>query len=183
MKEFNKVILKLAHEAIREEVERKKLIKKDDYTEKFPQLLDDKAVFVTITKNGALRGCIGSIIPNRTLIDDIIHNAKAAAFEDPRFPSLKSEEFAQIDIEVSLLTVPKELDYTDKEDLKRKIKPSIDGVILSLNGYQATFLPQVWKELSGFEEFFLHLCMKAGLKANCLDDHPKIYTYQVESIS
>ena len=117
MKEFNKVILKLAHEAIREEVERKKLIKKDDYTEKFPQLLDDKAVFVTITKNGALRGCIGSIIPNRTLIDDIIHNAKAAAFEDPRFSPLTPEEFDRIKIEVSVLTIPQKLEYEDKEDL------------------------------------------------------------------
>ncbi len=153
---------------------------RDALLAEYPELGREQATFVTLTIDGQLRGCIGSIVPHRPLIDDLIHNARAAAFEDPRFPPLSREEYDRIDIEVSLLTVPQELSYTDVEDLRRKIRPGVDGVILNLNGRQATFLPQVWEELPDFDLFFAHLCVKAGLPQNCLAYHPVILTYQVE---
>ncbi|WP_353661763.1 AmmeMemoRadiSam system protein A [Hydrogenimonas sp. SS33] len=145
-----------------------------------PELAKEQATFVTLTIQGQLRGCIGSIIPHRRLIDDLVANARAAAFEDPRFSPLTKEEFEKVDIEVSLLTVPQQLPYSDVDDLRRKIRPGVDGVILQLDGRQATFLPQVWEELNDFDLFFAHLCVKAGLPQNCLAYHPVIFTYQVE---
>ncbi|MBU1669377.1 AmmeMemoRadiSam system protein A [bacterium] len=148
-----------------------------------PELKKLGAVFVTLKQDGNLRGCIGSLVAHRSLLDDVIQNAKAAAFGDPRFPPLLEEEFEHTDIEISLLSTPQELHYTDREDLKRKIRPQIDGVVLKLGFNQATFLPQVWEDLPDFDLFFAHLCQKAGLRASgCLESHPSISTYQVERI-
>ncbi len=187
MKTPEEVLLELARLAILEEFERKPLIDKEKYLALYPGLGREGAVFVTLNKirsagEPELRGCIGSIIPRRSLIDDVIHNAKAAAFSDPRFPPLRPEEFPQVQIEISLLSLPQKVEYTDKEDLKRKIIPFKHGVILNLNGRQATFLPQVWEKLPDFELFFEHLCQKAGLPGNCLDYHPDIYVYTVKII-
>ncbi|MEO1927784.1 MAG: AmmeMemoRadiSam system protein A [Nautiliaceae bacterium] len=178
----DKVLLKLARMAILEELENKKLIDKNEWVEKYPFLKENRASFVTLKKHGALRGCIGSILPHRSLIDDIVSNAKAAAFEDPRFPPLRVEEFDEIKLEISLLTIPQKVEYEDKEDLMKKIRPGVDGVILQLANHQATFLPSVWEELPVFELFFAHLCMKAGLPGDCLMYHPVIYTYQAREI-
>ena len=181
-KEEKNLLLKIAFDAIKEEFTKQKLIDREALVEKYPWLLKEQAVFVTLNKNHNLRGCIGSIIPHRALIDDLIANAKAAAFSDPRFNPLSPQELDQIELEVSLLTIPKELSYSDIEDLRKKIRPMIDGVILQIDGYQATFLPQVWEDLKTFDEFFAHLCLKASLPMDCLKYHPKIYTYQVEKI-
>jgi AmmeMemoRadiSam system protein A len=155
-------------------------VDKEALVAQYPELAKERATFVTLTIDGRLRGCIGSIVPHRRLIDDLVANAEAAAFDDPRFPLLTKEEFEKIDIEVSLLTVPYPLEYDDIEDLRRKIRPGVDGVVLRLEGRQATFLPQVWEELNDFDHFFAHLCLKAGLPQNCLAYHPQIFVYQVE---
>jgi len=182
-----KVLLKLARLSILEEFEKKSLIDKEEWIKKYPFLTQKRASFVTLKlkdkpRGSNLRGCIGSILPHRMLIDDIIYNAKAAAFEDPRFPPLTPEEFDKIKIEISLLTVPQKLEYEDKEDLRKKIRVGVDGVILQLANYQATFLPSVWEELPNFDLFFAHLCLKAGLGGDCLVYHPTIYTYQAIEI-
>ncbi len=150
---------------------------------RFPELAEQRATFVTLTIDGRLRGCIGSILPQRALIDDVIENARAAAFKDPRFPPLSAEEFPRVAIEVSLLTLPRPLPYEDVADLRRKIRPGVDGVIIRFDGRQATFLPSVWEQLPDFEKFFEHLCLKAGLPADCLRLHPDVYVYQAEKIA
>jgi len=155
-------------------------IDKDFYQSKYPELSNKKASFVTLTLNNRLRGCIGSIIAHQSLLDDLISNASSAAFHDPRFPPLSKEEFSHLSIEVSLLTHPEPVDYSDRVDLKRIIRPFVDGIILRLGKYQATFLPQVWEELSDFDSFFSHLGMKAGIGNDPLSYHPEIYTYQVQ---
>ncbi len=148
----------------------------------YPELSKPKATFVTLTLHGQLRGCIGSLVAHRSLLDDLISNAQSAAFHDPRFSPLSHEEFSMIKIEVSLLSEPKLVSYTDKAELKSLIHKDIDGVILRVGNYQATFLPQVWEELDDFESFFAHLGMKAGIGNDPLAYHPEIYTYQVEKI-
>ncbi len=184
MKGLEEVMLKIARLAIMEVFLGKPLIDREQYIRQYPQLAEKQAVFVTLNKvrgdHKELRGCIGSIIPHRPLIDDIIYNAKAAAFEDPRFPPLQAEELDSVKIEISLLTVPVLLPYKDIEDLRRKIVPGKHGVILKLDGRQATFLPQVWEQLPSFDLFFEHLCQKAGLPGNCLQWHPEIYVYEVQ---
>ncbi len=178
-----KILPKVARLSILEEFEGKKLINKDEWIEKYPWLSEKRATFVTLKmknkpRGSNLRGCIGSILPYRTFIDDVIANAKAAAFEDPRFPPLTPEEFEEVEIDVSVLTIPEKLEYEDPADLKRKIRPGVDGVILQLANHQATFLPSVWEELPNVDIFFAHLCLKAGLPGDCLMYHPTIYTYQ-----
>ena len=182
MQEY-KILPKLARLSILEEFEGRKLIDRDEWVEKYPWLEEKRATFVTLKmknkpRGSNLRGCIGSILPYRPLIDDVIANAKAAAFEDPRFPPLTPEEFNEIEIEVSVLTIPEKVEYEDVNDLRTKIRPMVDGVILQLGNHQATFLPAVWEELPNFDIFFAHLCMKAGLPGDCLMYHPTIYRYQ-----
>jgi len=182
-----KILTKLARMSILEEFEGKKLIDKQEWISKYPFLAEKRACFVTLKKKNLprgsnLRGCIGSILPYRALIDDVIENAKAAAFSDPRFEPLKVEEFEEIEIEVSVLTIPQKLEYEDVNDLRSKIRTGVDGVILQLANHQATFLPSVWEELPNFDIFFAHLCLKAGLPGDCLSFHPVIYTYQAIEI-
>lgn len=180
--EKKKVLLDLARESIAEKLTGKKIIDKEALLAKYSWLKEKGAAFVTLNENRMLRGCIGSIIAHQALVDDIISNAKSAAFADPRFPSLRADEFDKIEIEISLLTPPKEMPYIDKADLKNKIRPGIDGIILRLGNYQATYLPSVWEQLPDFEAFFATLCQKAGLAGNCLDAHPVIYTYEAQKI-
>ncbi|MEA3492081.1 MAG: AmmeMemoRadiSam system protein A [Campylobacterota bacterium] len=152
----------------------------EEALERYPQLKENGAVFVTLTKspNDQLRGCIGSLTAYQPLYKDIISNAESAALRDPRFRPLSKDELGEIKIEVSILSEPKPLLYRDTEDLRRKIKPAIDGVVLEYGGYRATYLPQVWEQLPQFDSFFASLCQKAGLAGECLDKHPDIKTYQ-----
>ncbi len=175
------VILKLAKEAVVSAVTQRD-VDKSEWLKRYPWLKEKGAVFVTLKKGGELRGCIGSIVAHRSLIDDIIYNAKAAALNDPRFNPVSANELKDIKVEVSYLTHPKPLEYKDIPDLKNKIRPGIDGVILNLNGHQATYLPSVWEQLPSFYAFFATLCQKAGLNNNCLEYHPDIYTYEAVEI-
>jgi hypothetical protein len=179
---MNKLLLDIARIAILGEFDSSIKINVNELLQKYPVLQELRATFVTLTINGRLRGCIGSLIAHRTLLDDLIHNAKSAAFGDPRFPPLSKEEFSLVGIEISLLSTPVEVHYTDKNDLKTKIQKGLDGVILKSGYHQATFLPQVWDSLSEFDDFFGALCQKAGLSSNCLESRPTIYKYNVEKI-
>jgi AmmeMemoRadiSam system protein A len=124
------------------------------------------ASFVTLTLHGgALRGCIGSLVARRPLVEDIRANALAAAFEDPRFSPLTREELPYIAVEISVLTEPEPLTYRDPQDLIAQLRPHVDGVVIQQGWRRATFLPQVWEQLPIPDEFLSHLCYKAGLPA------------------
>ena len=186
---YKELLLSIARMAILEELEGKRLIDKQALYEKYPFLKEKAAVFVTLNKRvqedkpALLRGCIGSIMPYRSLLEDIIHNAKAAAFHDYRFPPLSREEFDDIELEISILSIPQRLEYDGYDDLKSKIKPFEHGVILEKNGHRATFLPAVWEKLPDFDIFFEHLCIKAGLERDCIKDNVDIKVYTVTEIS
>ena len=138
--------------------------------------------FVTLTIEDNLRGCIGHIIPRESLIEGIKENAINAAFKDPRFHPLTKEEYNKIDIEISILTSPQELSYAGAEDLLKKLRPGIDGVIIKKGFYEATFLPQVWEQLTEKEEFLSHLCLKAGLSPDSWKrEELHVSTYQVQA--
>ncbi|MDD5159952.1 MAG: AmmeMemoRadiSam system protein A [Sulfuricurvum sp.] len=171
--------LKIARDAIKAHFEHTQ-IDKNALLAIYPELSAQRASFVTLTINGHLRGCIGSIIAHQILIDDLISNAVSAAFRDPRFPPLSRSELDEVKIEVSLLTHPEPITYRDTDELSRIIRPDIDGVILRLGNRQATFLPQVWEELPDFNSFFTHLGLKAGIGNDPLSYHPDIFTYQVK---
>ncbi len=121
------------------------------------------ATFVTLKHQGRLRGCIGSLSATDPLAEDVRRNATDAAFHDPRFAPLTAKELDQVAIEVSVLTEPRPLTFSDAEDLLRKLRPNVDGVVIRQGHAGATFLPQVWEQLPKKEDFLDHLCLKAGL--------------------
>jgi AmmeMemoRadiSam system protein A len=147
-----------------------------------PELTQQQGVFVTLNKRGQLRGCIGSLNANESIVDGVRRHAGNAAFHDHRFQPLRAEEFPDLEISVSVLTTPEALEYTDGNDLTEKLRPDIDGVIIrSQGGAGATFLPQVWQQLPRPEQFLGNLCRKAGLA----DDFWRtgqltVQTYQVQ---
>ncbi len=180
---MKQIYLQIAREAIADRLYERETLDRDALLRANPELAAPGAVFVTLNLYGALRGCIGSLVAHRPLLDDLIDNARAAAFRDPRFLPLSLTEFDEVEVEVSILSAPEHLEYSSTADLKAKIRPGVDGVVLSLSGHRATFLPQVWEQLPSFELFFSHLCQKAGLSGNCLEQHPRIETYRVEKIA
>lgn len=145
------------------------------------QLKEKRGVFVSLHLNHDLRGCIGRIEPTQSLYLNVIDNAQAAAFADPRFPPLAKHELKKILIEISVLTQPQKLVYQNAPDLLSKLKPNQDGLIIKKNFNQATFLPQVWQQLPIKVNFLSHLCAKAGLPANSWQTGDlEIFTYQAE---
>ncbi len=138
--------------------------------------------FVTLHKKGNLRGCIGHIIPQEPLYKCIMDNAINAALHDTRFPPVTYDELKDIDIEISVLTVPKKLEYSSPDDLLEKLAPLKDGVVLKSGWRQSTFLPQVWEQLPDKVEFLEHLCLKQGSSSDCWknpDTVVEIYHAQV----
>ncbi|MEA3314060.1 MAG: AmmeMemoRadiSam system protein A [Caldisericota bacterium] len=180
--QLKKDLLKVARDAIKNYLDRKEkiVVSEDDFPD--PESWEDRGTFVTLTINGKLRGCIGTIVPVRPLILDVIDNAINAAFRDPRFYPLAREEFFIVNIELSILTIPTQLKFSSSKELLNKVRPNIDGVIIRRGPYQATFLPQVWDELPDKEAFFKHLCLKAGLSEDCFQmDGLEVYIYHVDS--
>ncbi len=146
-----------------------------------PRLQAGGASFVTLTKNGELRGCIGALEPYQPLAEDVREHAVAAALEDYRFPQVQEAELPQIAIEISRLTVPVPLEYTTPEDLLEKLHPDVDGVILRDGFHRATFLPQVWEKIPEKEAFLANLCYKMGASPNTWRrKHLEVLVYQVE---
>ncbi|MDD2896086.1 MAG: AmmeMemoRadiSam system protein A [Aliarcobacter sp.] len=178
----NHVLLDIAKKSIEKKFDSSVKINNEKLLKDFPFLAQNGATFVTLTLNNQLRGCIGTLQAYRPLLDDLISNAFAAAFEDPRFYELTLDEFKKVNIEISILSTPIEVIYADIEDLKSKIKPNFHGVILQKDGRRSTFLPQVWEQLPTFEEFFSHLCYKGSFEPNCLEFHPQVFTYEVKKI-
>ncbi|WP_291381786.1 AmmeMemoRadiSam system protein A [Demequina sp.] len=147
-----------------------------------PWLLAPGASFVTLTKDRALRGCIGSLEARLPLGDDVQTNAVAAAVHDPRFPPLAPAEFDQVAIEVSVLSPRSPLDVTGLSQAYEKLRPGIDGVILEVGSqHRATFLPQVWDELPNPADFLRHLWLKAGVEAGVWHAGTRLYTYAVDA--
>jgi len=152
-------------------------------TKDLPAVFNEKrGTFVTLTTRGNLRGCIGHIIPQGSLIEGIRENAVNAAFRDPRFGPLTRDEWGKVQVEISILTEPKPLAYTDGKDLLNKLRTGIDGVIIKKGFHQSTFLPQVWDQLPDKKAFLNHLCLKAGLDGNAWEKGDlEVSTYQVQA--
>jgi MEMO1 family protein len=137
--------------------------------------------FVTLKHKGRLRGCIGNLSASDPLAEGVRRNAVNAAFHDPRFSPLTEKELDQVLIEVSVLTEPRPLAFSGPEDLLRKLRPNVDGVIIRRRHASATFLPQVWEQLPKKEDFLGHLCLKAGLPRDAWQRGDlEVSTYQVQ---
>ena len=149
-----------------------------------PLFLEKRAVFVTLTLKGKLRGCIGSLLPVMPVWESVRDNAVNAAVNDHRFTPLTVSELEKVSLEVSVLTLPEPLSHSGGRDLIGKLRPGVDGVILRKDGRSATFLPQVWEQLTTPELFLDHLCTKAGLpKKSWHGEDVLIEIYQVVSFT
>jgi MEMO1 family protein len=146
---------------------------------KEPWLSQAGATFVTLIKQGALRGCIGSLEALRSLGVDVAENARSAALRDPRFPALTAAEWPQCSVEVSLLSSPKPIRFADEEDLLAQIQAGQDGIILEADGRRATYLPQVWEALPDKRQFMGDLARKAGLPSDTRLARCKVSRYRV----
>ncbi len=127
------------------------------------KLIMDRACFITLHLSGNLRGCIGSLEARRPLFRDVIENAVASAFHDPRFPPLSQGELSSVKISISVLTKPEPFNVQGPDDLLKNLTPGKDGLILQNGIHQATFLPSVWEQLPDKEGFLSHLSLKAGM--------------------
>jgi AmmeMemoRadiSam system protein B/AmmeMemoRadiSam system protein A len=145
-----------------------------------PALAQPGATFVTLTQNGQLRGCIGSLEAHRSLDHDVSANAVAAAFRDPRFPPLTAAEFPRTRVEVSLLSAPAPLSFSDEADALRQLQPNVDGIILSSGHRRSTFLPQVWEQLPDPRLFMAHLKQKAGFPPDWWSSDVQLQRYEVQ---
>lgn len=148
--------------------------------ESAPWLAEDGACFVTLTQQGELRGCIGTLEAHRPLLHDVKANAVAAALHDPRFPALIEGELKHTAVEVSLLTPPEAMKFRDEKDALVQLRPEIDGVIFQFAHYRSTFLPQVWEQLPSPRAFMAHLKNKAGLPVDFWSPEIKLFRYTVE---
>ena len=144
-------------------------------------LTEHRASFVTLTLDGALRGCIGHLEPVCPLAQDVSENAYNAAFRDPRFSPLKDSEFNSLQIHISVLSLPEPMEFTSETDLLDQIRPGIDGLILSDGAAKGTFLPSVWESLPDASDFLRHLKRKAGLPADHWSKSLQVYRYVTES--
>lgn len=131
-----------------------------------PALLADGASFVTLTIDGDLRGCIGSLEAHQSLVRDVQAHSVHAALQDYRFPPLSAGEISMIKIEISRLTPAVSISYDEPEKLPDLLTPGVDGVILGDGSRRATFLPQVWDQLPDKTAFLNHLCAKMGAPAD-----------------
>jgi MEMO1 family protein len=176
-----KLLLELARKTVTQVVNGEKM-PEADAAGLAENLRSSRACFVTLTKNNELRGCIGSIFPEEPLYQAVPSRARAAALEDPRFPPVRSEELKDIQIEISVLTIPRRLDFKSPDDLVQKLRPGIDGVVLIMGRRQSTYLPQVWEQIPNKIDFLNHLAQKAGLSATAWrDDGTSVLIYQVEA--
>ncbi len=152
-----------------------------DLTSLSERLCQDGASFVTLTKAGDLRGCIGTLEATLPLAMDVQEHAVGAAQHDYRFPPVQAEELDEIEIEISRLTAPAQLKYRDPEDLLSQLRPGIDGVVLRDGRYRATFLPQVWEKIPDPAQFLNSLCDKMGAHYELWRQKKiQVLTYQVE---
>ena len=177
-----RVLLRLARQTIEERLGQVATdpVQPEDLDD--PDLRQHRGVFVTLNKRGSLRGCIGSLLGVESILDGVRRHAVNAALHDHRFPMVTGDEAEELQIDISVLTPPQNLEYKDGEELVRKLRPHGDGVILKVpGGAGATFLPQVWDQLPVPEMFLDHLCLKAGLaKDSWRSGELTVQTYQVQ---
>ena len=176
-----RVLIRLAREAIECGLKGQGLLPLDE-SSLTSNLREQGASFVTLVRDGQLRGCIGALEAYQPLAEDVREHAIAAALQDPRFPPVQLDELSGIRIEISRLTRPMLLEYADADDLLSKLHPNVDGVILRDDaGRHATFLPQVWEKIQTPAEFLANLCHKMSMDPNAWrNSRFEVLVYQVE---
>lgn len=175
-------LLDIAEASIRHGLEygRPLSLELDNYPE---ELRKPGASFVTLKRQGELRGCIGALAPHRPLAEDVAENAWSAAFADPRFPPLREAEMAGLDIHISILSAAETMHFSSEAELLQQLRPGEDGLIIEEGFRRGTFLPSVWEQLPSAQLFLRHLKQKAGLPAEYWSDSLKVSRYTTHSFA
>ncbi|HLT10675.1 MAG TPA: AmmeMemoRadiSam system protein A [Micromonosporaceae bacterium] len=134
--------------------------------------------FVTLTANGALRGCIGSLEPVRPLYRDVLGNT-LRAMRDPRLPPVGPDAWPGLGVHISVLSPSEPMPACEFEDLVRLLRPQVDGVIIAADGRRATFLPSVWRSLPDPADFLAALLAKGGWRGRRLPPGAHVRRYTV----
>jgi AmmeMemoRadiSam system protein A len=142
-----------------------------------------RASFVTLTIDGRLRGCCGTLEPARPLLLDVWNNAQASAFRDFRFVPMTAGEWRSSSLEVSLLTPCERMTVTSEQQLLADLVPGRDGLVLEWRGMRATFLPKVWEQVAGPRDYVRRLKNKAGLDADFWAADVQVWRYRTEVIA
>ncbi|MBT6274230.1 MAG: AmmeMemoRadiSam system protein B [Chromatiales bacterium] len=149
-------------------------------------LLTQRAAFVTLTLGDTLRGCVGSVQPRTELVTDVVNNAFRAAFEDPRFAPLTTEEAEHLSISISVLSHLRPMTFSSEADAIDALHPDVDGVVMQAVGADGEtraglFLPSVWAQLPDPRAFMRHLKAKAGLPVDFWSTDVRLWRYGAES--
>lgn len=128
------------------------------------------ACFVTLFTGGELHGCIGSVEPHQPLARDVAKNAISAAFNDPRFPALRTNESAYTAIEISILSPLQEVPFDSIDHLIEQLQPGEDGILVERDWNRGLLLPQVWDKITDPYEFLTHVALKAQSDISIYDD-------------
>lgn len=145
-------------------------------------LQERRATFVTLRRQGELRGCRGTVAPLEPLIVNVARSARSAAHADERFAPVSPDELDSIDLHVSLLHPPQPIDFATEADLLARLRPGRDGVILSLGSRQGLFLPAVWRTLPDPATFLDRLKQKAGLPPGFWSADLRVARFTVEEL-
>jgi len=148
-----------------------------------PDLRAERASFVSLHLEGVLRGCCGSLEARRPLAHDVWSNAQASAFHDPRFDPLEAREWAQVEVEVSVLTPLESVAVRDESELARRLVPGVDGLVIAWRGRRATFLPKVWEQIPDPKDFLRHLKHKAGWPGDFWASDVEVWRYETEIVA
>lgn len=141
------------------------------------------ASFITLTREGRLRGCRGTLEPRLALAHDVWRNAWASAFDDPRFEPLSQEELADLAVAISLLSPLEPLAAVTEQELVALLEPGRHGLVIAYGERRATFLPQVWSSLPAPGDFLGELKAKAGLPRDFWSPAIEAWRYTVQSFS
>ena len=169
-----KLLLRIARSSIAQALGRQ-----HEVVESAPWLQESAATFVTLTRHGQLRGCIGSLQAHRTLLADVQANAVAAALHDPRFAPLSLHELDDTQVEVSVLSALQPVQFSSEAEALVQLRPGVDGVVLEYGRCRATFLPQVWEQLPKVTDFMAQLKLKAGLPKEFWAPEVRLQRYTV----
>lgn len=178
--QLERCLLQAARDSIQHGLRHHRALQPDlkDYPE---QLAVPGASFVTLTKAGTLRGCIGSIQAYQPLLLDVVQHAFDAAFRDSRFATLDADEYSQLSVHVSVLSPPQSVpDGLSEAQLLDRLVPEQDGLILRQGNRRAVFLPQVWKQLPDPQQFLMQLKLKGGWMPDSWPDDMQTETFRVQ---
>jgi AmmeMemoRadiSam system protein A len=148
-------------------------------------LRERRATFVTLktASDGSLRGCTGSVEPSRPLALDVAHAAFNSAFRDRRFPRVRSDEIAELDLFISVLSPLAPLPAASEAELQQALRPGVDGIAIAEGPRFAVFLPSVWEQLPAPRDFLRELRKKAGLPPDYWSAALRVQRFGVEYLA